>query len=103
MSGRRRARNGARRLRLRSSTRSATCSNCSKPRQIPDEFALKPGLLLRLIKEPRWLLGLLSDFGGYIFHAAALGLAAVVFVEPILAIGHSDVVVHRRRPSYTAR
>jgi drug/metabolite transporter (DMT)-like permease len=55
--------------------------------QIPDEFALKMGLLTRLIKRPRWLLGLLSDFGGYIFHAAALGLAAVVFVEPILASG----------------
>ncbi len=55
--------------------------------QVPDEFALKPSLLLRLIKRPRWLLGLLSDFGGYICHAAALGLATVVFVEPILATG----------------
>lgn len=55
--------------------------------QVPDEFAMRPGLLLRLIKRPRWLLGLLSDFGGYICHAAALGLATVVFVEPILATG----------------
>src|SRR5579871_2131118 len=55
--------------------------------QIPDEFALKAGLLTRLIKRPRWLLGLLADFGGYLCHAAALGLAAVVFVEPILASG----------------
>ncbi len=55
--------------------------------KVPDELAMRPGLLLRLIKEPRWLLGLLSDFGGYICHAAALGLATVVFVEPILATG----------------
>ena len=55
--------------------------------QVPDEFAMRPGLLLRLMKRPRWLLGLLSDFGGYICHAAALGLATVVFVEPILATG----------------
>jgi drug/metabolite transporter (DMT)-like permease len=55
--------------------------------QVPEEFAMRPGLLLRLIKRPRWLLGLLSDFGGYICHAAALGLATVVFVEPILATG----------------
>ena len=55
--------------------------------QVPDEFAMRPALVLRLIKQPRWLLGLLSDFGGYICHAAALGLATVVFVEPILATG----------------
>ena len=55
--------------------------------QVPDEFAMRPTLLMRLIKRPRWLLGLLSDFGGYICHAAALGLATVVFVEPILATG----------------
>ncbi len=48
---------------------------------------MRPGLVLRLIKEPRWLLGLASDFGGYICHAAALGIATVVFVEPILATG----------------
>jgi hypothetical protein len=55
--------------------------------KVPDEYSLKPGLVWRLIKEPRWLLGLLSDFGGYVCHAAALGLATVVFVEPILATG----------------
>jgi len=55
--------------------------------QVPDEYALKPGLLTRLVKRPRWLLGLLSDFGGYLCHAAALGLATVIFVEPILATG----------------
>jgi drug/metabolite transporter (DMT)-like permease len=55
--------------------------------QVPDEYSMKPGLLTRLVKRPRWLLGLLSDFGGYICHAWALGLAAVVFVEPILATG----------------
>jgi hypothetical protein len=55
--------------------------------KVPDEYSMKPTLLLRLVKEPRWLLGLLSDFGGYVCHAAALGLATVVFVEPILATG----------------
>jgi len=55
--------------------------------KVPDEYSMKLGLLLRLVKKPRWLLGLGADFGGYIFHAAALGLAAVVFVEPILATG----------------
>ena len=55
--------------------------------KIPDEFAMKPGLIMRLIRRPRWLAGLACDFGGFICHAAALGLATVVFVEPILATG----------------
>jgi drug/metabolite transporter (DMT)-like permease len=55
--------------------------------QVPDEYALRFGLLKRLIKRPRWLLGLGSDFVGFGTQAAALGLAAVVFVEPILASG----------------
>jgi drug/metabolite transporter (DMT)-like permease len=55
--------------------------------QVPDEYSMRPALVLRLLKRPRWLVGLLSDFGGYICHAAALGLATVVFVEPILATG----------------
>jgi drug/metabolite transporter (DMT)-like permease len=55
--------------------------------QVPDEYALRLGLMTRLVKRPRWLLGLLSDFVGFATQAAALGLAAVVFVEPILASG----------------
>jgi len=55
--------------------------------KVPDEYSLTPGLVVRLAKRPRWLVGLASDFGGYVFHAAALGLATVVFVEPILATG----------------
>src|SRR5260370_39781135 len=55
--------------------------------KVPDEYAMRPGLVLRLVKEPRWLLGLASHFGGYICPAAALGAATVVFVEPIPAPG----------------
>jgi hypothetical protein len=55
--------------------------------QVPEEYALRLGLLARLVKRPRWLLGLLSDVAGFVCQAAALGLAAVVFVEPILASG----------------
>jgi drug/metabolite transporter (DMT)-like permease len=55
--------------------------------QVPEEYMLKAGLITRLVKRPRWLLGLLSDVFGFLCQAAALGLAAVVFVEPILALG----------------
>ena len=54
--------------------------------QVPDEYALRVGLMTRLVRRPRWLLGLLSDVFGYICQAGALALAAVVFVEPILAL-----------------
>lgn len=55
--------------------------------KIPDEYALRPGLVGRLVRRPIWLLGLLSDVGGYVAQAGALALAAVAFVEPILALG----------------
>ncbi len=54
--------------------------------QVPDEYALRVGLMTRLVRRPRWLLGLLSDVFGYVCQAGALALAAVVFVEPILAL-----------------
>src|SRR3954451_14834499 len=53
--------------------------------QVPDEYALRVGLITRLMRRPRWLLGLLCDGLGYITHAAALAIAALVFVEPLLA------------------
>jgi drug/metabolite transporter (DMT)-like permease len=54
--------------------------------QVPDEYALRVGLMTRLIRRPRWLLGLLADVFGYAAQAGALALAAVIFVEPILAL-----------------
>jgi drug/metabolite transporter (DMT)-like permease len=55
--------------------------------QVPDEYALKLSLLGRLVQRPRWLLGLASDVVGYVAQAAALALAAVAFVMPIVATG----------------
>ena len=53
--------------------------------QIADEESLKVGLLAKLIRRPRWLVGIGADVGGYVFEAAALGAGALVLVEPILA------------------
>ena len=55
--------------------------------KVPDEYALKMSLIGRLIRRPRWLLGAACDVVGYITQAAALALAAVVFVMPIVASG----------------
>lgn len=55
--------------------------------RVPEEYALKLGLMTRLFKEPRWWLGTFADVVGFVAQASALALAAVVFVEPILATG----------------
>ena len=55
--------------------------------RVPDEYALKVSLIARLIRRPRWLLGFACDAIGYCTQAAALALAAVVFVMPIIAAG----------------
>ena len=55
--------------------------------QVPDEYALKLSLLRRLVRRPRWVLGAACDVVGYCAQAAALALAAVVFVMPIIASG----------------
>ena len=69
--------------------------------QVPDEYTLKLSLLGRLARRPRWLLGAASDVVGYVAQAAALALAAVAFVMPIVASGIiialllGAVVMHR--------
>ncbi|HET9728986.1 MAG TPA: DMT family transporter [Acidimicrobiia bacterium] len=55
--------------------------------QVDESHSLHAGLLTRLMKRPRWWLGMASDIAGYVCQAAALGLATVVFVEPIMATG----------------
>ncbi|MFD6354218.1 DMT family transporter [Nocardia tengchongensis] len=41
-------------------------------------------LLARLIRNPRWLAGLIGDAGGFAFQVAALALGSVLVVQPIL-------------------
>ncbi|MBV9485030.1 MAG: DMT family transporter [Frankiaceae bacterium] len=49
---------------------------------VPDE--LSPHLLIRLLRDPLWLLGLLASIGGYLMQAVALFLAPVVLVQPLI-------------------
>ena len=48
------------------------------------EEALRVGFLLRLLRRPVWLLGLLASGLGYVAQAAALGAGRLVVVQPIL-------------------
>jgi len=71
-------------------------------REAPEEQALKPGLVVHLARQRRWLLGIVADVSGYICQAAALGIGLLVVVQPILATGllfslALDVATSRRR------
>ncbi len=53
--------------------------------QIDPSEALRLGLLGRLARRPRWLLGMGADVGGYVFEALAIGIGTLVVVEPVMA------------------
>jgi len=54
---------------------------------MPDEHALRPSLIVRLAQQRQWVIGFVSDAGGFAASAAALAFGAVVFVEPIQSLG----------------
>jgi drug/metabolite transporter (DMT)-like permease len=56
-------------------------------RDQPDELALRPGLLWRLVQRPQWLLGTAADVAGFGLQAAAIGLGSLVVVQPLLCTG----------------
>jgi drug/metabolite transporter (DMT)-like permease len=54
--------------------------------QVPEEHALRIGLLARLVKRPLWLAGLGCEIGGFALHAAALSRGSLVLVQPLLTL-----------------
>jgi len=50
----------------------------------PEEHALRPGFLARLVRKPIWVAGLGADALGYGAQAAALGVGRLVAVQPLL-------------------
>jgi drug/metabolite transporter (DMT)-like permease len=53
--------------------------------QVPDEEAMKAGLLVRLAKQPIWLAGIAADALGFVGQAVALAIGRIVVVQPLLA------------------
>ncbi|HTW05905.1 MAG TPA: DMT family transporter, partial [Acidimicrobiales bacterium] len=53
----------------------------------PAEQALRPVLLARLAKRPRWILGLGFDVAGYVLQWLALSWGSLVVVQPLLVVG----------------
>lgn len=56
-------------------------------RAVPEENALRPSLLLRLIRRPMWLAGTAADWSGFGLQALALGLGSILVVQPLLCAG----------------
>jgi drug/metabolite transporter (DMT)-like permease len=53
----------------------------------PAEQALKPGLLLRLVRQPLWLAGLAADGLAYMLQFVALGHGSIALVQLLLVSG----------------
>ncbi|MEX0664426.1 MAG: DMT family transporter [Acidimicrobiia bacterium] len=54
--------------------------------EVPQEHALRLGLLTRLARRPLWLAGLACEIGGFGLHAAALSRGSLVLVQPLLTL-----------------
>jgi len=52
--------------------------------EIPRELAAKPGLLVRLVRRPMWILGLGGDVVAFGLQAAALRQGSLVVVQPLI-------------------
>src|SRR3954454_640733 len=54
---------------------------------VPAEHSMRIGLLTRLARSPIWLLGVVTDFGGFGFEAAALAIGSLALVQPLIVLG----------------
>jgi drug/metabolite transporter (DMT)-like permease len=52
--------------------------------EVPAEHAARPGLLLRLVRRPLWMLGLGADVLGFGLQALALHKGSLVVVQPLI-------------------
>jgi drug/metabolite transporter (DMT)-like permease len=69
----------------------------------PAELSMRPGLLLRLLRSGRWLLGIALDVVGFILQFLALRRASLALVMPIFVVGLvmsivGSALADRRRP-----
>lgn len=56
-------------------------------RAVPQEHALRLGLLWHLVRRPLWLAGTAADWVGYGLQALALGIGSLLVVQPALCTG----------------
>jgi drug/metabolite transporter (DMT)-like permease len=51
---------------------------------VPAKYAARPGLLMRLIRRPLWLIGMGADGLGFALQAAALHRGSLIVVQPLI-------------------
>lgn len=52
--------------------------------EVPAEFAARPGLLMRVARQPVWLAGVAAEIGGFVLQVIALRHGSLVVVQPLL-------------------
>jgi drug/metabolite transporter (DMT)-like permease len=52
--------------------------------EVPMELAARPGLLVRVARQPIWLLGVAAEIGGFVLQVIALRHGSLVVVQPLL-------------------
>ena len=55
--------------------------------EAPQDKAMRPSLMLHLLRQPRWLLGYAADWSAFGCEAIALGLGSLIVVQPVLSSG----------------
>ncbi len=69
-------------------------------RELPDEHALSLALLIRLVRRPRWVIGLVLSLVGFALHVSALRLAPLAVVQPALTGGLVVLLVAGSRATH---
>ena len=52
--------------------------------EVPMQFAGRPGLLVRVARQPIWLVGVAAEIGGFVLQVIALRHGSLVVVQPLL-------------------
>jgi drug/metabolite transporter (DMT)-like permease len=52
--------------------------------EVPAEYAARPGLLVRVARDPAWLLGVVAEIAGFVLQVIALRHGSLVVVQPLL-------------------
>ena len=52
--------------------------------EVPIELAARPGLLLRVVRQPIWVVGILAEIAAFVVQVAALRRGSLVVVQPLI-------------------
>jgi drug/metabolite transporter (DMT)-like permease len=53
---------------------------------LPDALSARPTILLRLVRRPSWLLGVVAEISGFVLQVLALRTGSLVVVQPVITV-----------------